>query len=376
MSSPASAQRRMNSSACTSEPPASSSSRSRHASTWTRRTPGCDDVPHQVGNVVSAVGARHRSAPYQRGRPGRRHTQDPRAAVGPRDAFRAAAATNLRSPMAGFPPTRLIAAFSDAVIVHDLPALPADRRAEVVAFAGRRIAGLPSPMKLGVGVVAIVVGASRTARRAHPPRAAARHASAPGGRRLRAPRPLARLRLRLGDVAGDQARREPPLDSAVRFRHTSDVLVVGSGAGGAPTAALLAEAGSRRARRRGGRTGPAGRRRAVLAGADGPAVPRRWRHGRDRAPVDRLHRGVLCRWRHARSTPGSTAARPRTCSSGGERSTGSPTSTPASCTRSATRSKRDLSVQTRARPADPGQRSAPPRRARTSGGRTTRSRAG
>ena len=59
-----------------------------------------------------------------------------------------------------WPPTRLIAAFSDEVIVHDLPALPPERRAEVVAFAGRRIEGLPSPMRLGVGVVAIVVGAA------------------------------------------------------------------------------------------------------------------------------------------------------------------------------------------------------------------------
>jgi hypothetical protein len=62
--------------------------------------------------------------------------------------------------MVGFPPARLIAAFSDEVIVHDLPALPAERRAEVVAFAGRRIDGLPSPMKLGVGIVAVVVGAA------------------------------------------------------------------------------------------------------------------------------------------------------------------------------------------------------------------------
>ncbi len=61
--------------------------------------------------------------------------------------------------MIGFPPTRLVAAFSDEVIVHDLPALPAERRAEVVAFAGRRIDGLPSPMRLGVGVVAVIVGA-------------------------------------------------------------------------------------------------------------------------------------------------------------------------------------------------------------------------
>jgi len=56
------------------------------------------------------------------------------------------------------PPARLIAEFSDQVIAADLPALPADRRAEVVAFAGRRIAGLPSPMMLGVGIVAVAVG--------------------------------------------------------------------------------------------------------------------------------------------------------------------------------------------------------------------------
>ena len=61
--------------------------------------------------------------------------------------------------MAGFPPARLVAALSDQVIANDLPALPAARRADVVAFAGRRIAGLPSPMKLGVGLVAVVLGA-------------------------------------------------------------------------------------------------------------------------------------------------------------------------------------------------------------------------
>ena len=56
-----------------------------------------------------------------------------------------------------FPPPGSIARFSDHVVAHDLPALPADRRAETVAFAGRRIALLPSPMKLGVGAVAIIV---------------------------------------------------------------------------------------------------------------------------------------------------------------------------------------------------------------------------
>ncbi len=45
MSSPAAAHRRMNSSACSSDPPASGSSRSRQASTCTRRTPAATTSP-------------------------------------------------------------------------------------------------------------------------------------------------------------------------------------------------------------------------------------------------------------------------------------------------------------------------------------------
>jgi hypothetical protein len=60
--------------------------------------------------------------------------------------------------MPTFPPHGLIAEFCDELVTHDLPDLPADRRATVVAFAGRRIAGLPTPMHLGVGLVATVVG--------------------------------------------------------------------------------------------------------------------------------------------------------------------------------------------------------------------------
>lgn len=60
--------------------------------------------------------------------------------------------------MIGFPPARLVAEFSDRVIANDFPALPAARRADVVAFAGRRIDGLPTPMKVGVGAVAVLVG--------------------------------------------------------------------------------------------------------------------------------------------------------------------------------------------------------------------------
>ena len=61
--------------------------------------------------------------------------------------------------MPAFPPPGPIAVFSEHLVAHDLPALPAERRAEVVAFTGRRISLLPSPMRLGVGVVAIGVGA-------------------------------------------------------------------------------------------------------------------------------------------------------------------------------------------------------------------------
>ena len=51
------------------------------------------------------------------------------------------------------------ATFADQLVTHDLPGLPAERRAEVVAFAVRRVAGLPSPMRVGVGAVAVIVGA-------------------------------------------------------------------------------------------------------------------------------------------------------------------------------------------------------------------------
>ena len=64
--------------------------------------------------------------------------------------------------MTTFPPRGLIAEFCDRVVAHDLPELPPDRRRAVVEFAGRRIAGLPSPMKLAVGVVATVVGGAST----------------------------------------------------------------------------------------------------------------------------------------------------------------------------------------------------------------------
>ena len=59
--------------------------------------------------------------------------------------------------MPTFPPPGPIAQFSDHLVAHDLPGLRESQRREVVAFAGRRISALPSPMRIGVGAVAVVV---------------------------------------------------------------------------------------------------------------------------------------------------------------------------------------------------------------------------
>jgi hypothetical protein len=61
--------------------------------------------------------------------------------------------------MAAFSLGRVVAPFSDQVIADDFPALPSARRRTVVEFVVRRIAGLPSPMRIGVTVVALFVGA-------------------------------------------------------------------------------------------------------------------------------------------------------------------------------------------------------------------------
>ena len=60
------------------------------------------------------------------------------------------------------PLTRLVEEFTDRLLLVDLPALTAERRGKAVAFTGRRIATLPSPMRFGLTVVAVVVaGAGR-----------------------------------------------------------------------------------------------------------------------------------------------------------------------------------------------------------------------
>jgi hypothetical protein len=55
---------------------------------------------------------------------------------------------------------RLVEEFADRLATVDLPALPTERRAEASTFAGRRYTALPSPMRTGVGVVAIAVAAA------------------------------------------------------------------------------------------------------------------------------------------------------------------------------------------------------------------------
>ena len=48
----------------------------------------------------------------------------------------------------------LVAPFADRLLAADVPALPAERRGEVVAFVGRRVDVLPSVIRLGVTVIA------------------------------------------------------------------------------------------------------------------------------------------------------------------------------------------------------------------------------
>jgi hypothetical protein len=52
-------------------------------------------------------------------------------------------------------------AFADRLLALELPDLPADRRAEAVAFACRRAGEVPSPLKLGISTLTIAVGVSQ-----------------------------------------------------------------------------------------------------------------------------------------------------------------------------------------------------------------------
>jgi len=57
------------------------------------------------------------------------------------------------------PPAGLVSRFGDGLLAADLPRLPPERRAAAIGFVGRRVAGLPSPMLLGVSAVATAIGA-------------------------------------------------------------------------------------------------------------------------------------------------------------------------------------------------------------------------
>jgi hypothetical protein len=60
--------------------------------------------------------------------------------------------------MSSMPPAGLVAAFSGEVLAADLPNLPPERRAAAVDFIAARVARLPTPMRLGVGAVAVATG--------------------------------------------------------------------------------------------------------------------------------------------------------------------------------------------------------------------------
>ena len=228
----------------------------------------------------------------------------------------------------------------------DRPVLRPSRRPRSARPAGRPAPARSSPSPVGGSAPCRRRCASASASSPSPPAASgslvgpgrADHrrgaTPAPAARRVRAARPLAGVRLRVGDVAGHARRTDRPGVTALHGRRADRRLRRRRCPDGRP-----ARRGRlRRPRARGGTDRPPGRGGAVLARADGPPVPRRRRHGGARLPDDRLHRGLLRRRRHRdqqRALPPPARGRPRPLAHG---STASPTSTRPSCTPSATRS--------------------------------------
>ena len=54
-------------------------------------------------------------------------------------------------------PTEHVRPFADWLLARDLPGLGDERRRDAVGFVARRVDGLPAPMALGVGSIAMVV---------------------------------------------------------------------------------------------------------------------------------------------------------------------------------------------------------------------------
>ncbi|MEI6569801.1 MAG: hypothetical protein WCO36_00030 [Actinomycetes bacterium] len=59
--------------------------------------------------------------------------------------------------------------YADALLARDLPALDPQRRGEAVQFVAIRVADLPAPMKLAVGILAVIfdLGLSLGSRRTY-----------------------------------------------------------------------------------------------------------------------------------------------------------------------------------------------------------------
>ena len=218
---------------------------------------------------------------------------------------------------------------------------------------------------LGVGAVATIVGGvgrlAGTARvaAAARPRTRCRSPASTSAWCARWPTPTSGRR---GPTRRPPAR---PLDAARDRRRTceAEVVVVGSGAGGATTAALLAEAGFDVLVVEEGRESSQGEVVPFSLEPDGPPVPRRRGHRRARPPVDRLHRGLLRRRRHRgqqRPVPPAAGGGPRPLARRARHRRLRPTSS----TRISDEVERDSRVQPVPGAQIGGQRGAAPRRRR------------
>jgi hypothetical protein len=59
--------------------------------------------------------------------------------------------------MPATPLARMVEEFAEHLLGVDLPRLPADRRGEAAAFARRRVAAMPTPLRAAVAPVAVAV---------------------------------------------------------------------------------------------------------------------------------------------------------------------------------------------------------------------------